>query len=116
MLSPPIADSRPRPRNEKPIVQFQELKSSPVLKVNSTMKKIEEMLEQLTLAKPEKGEKSGIKTLDSFAASPSESESVNSETSDISKIENAFRNLEVQTEPRVKKLEKHISPTSLRKN
>ncbi|KAI5343954.1 hypothetical protein L3X38_011830 [Prunus dulcis] len=51
------------------------------------------MLEQLTPAKPEKGEKSGIKTLDSFAASQSESESVSSETSDISKIENAFKNL-----------------------
>ncbi|KAI5327771.1 hypothetical protein L3X38_027167 [Prunus dulcis] len=116
MLSPPVADSRPRPKIEKPIVQFQELRSSPILKVNSTMKKIEEMLEQLTPAKPEKGDKSGIKTLDSFAASQSESESVSSETSDISKIENAFKNLEVQTKPRVKRIEKHISPTSLTKN
>ncbi|KAI5317880.1 hypothetical protein L3X38_037587 [Prunus dulcis] len=116
MLSPPVADSRPIPKIEKPIVQFQELKSSPVLKVNSTMKKIEEMLEQLTSAKPEKSEKSGIKTLDSFAASQSESESVSSKTSDISKIENAFKNLEVQTKPRVKRIEKHISPTSLTKN
>ncbi|KAI5339378.1 hypothetical protein L3X38_018650 [Prunus dulcis] len=116
LLSPPAADSRPRHKVEKPIVQFQELKTSPVLKVNSTMKKIEDMLAQLTPVKPEKDDPSGIKTLDAFAASQSESESVSSETSDISKIENAFRNLEVQTEPRVKKIEKHISPTSLTKN
>ncbi|KAI5346219.1 hypothetical protein L3X38_014098 [Prunus dulcis] len=116
LLSPPVADSRPRSKIEKPIVQFQELKSSPVLKVNSTMKKIEEMLEQLTPAKLEKGEKSGIKTLDSFATSLSESELVNSEISDISKIESAFKNLEVQTKPRIQKVDRHISPTSLTKN
>ncbi|KAI5330043.1 hypothetical protein L3X38_029440 [Prunus dulcis] len=115
-ISPPKIDFKPRPKVEKPIVQFQELKSSPVLKVNSTMKKIEEMLEQLTPAKSEKAEKSGIKTLDSFAAPQSESESVSSETSDISKIENAFKNLEVHNEPRVKRLDKHVSPTSLTKN
>ncbi|KAI5350918.1 hypothetical protein L3X38_003809 [Prunus dulcis] len=116
LLSPPVADSRPRPKVEKPIVQFQELKTSPVLKVNSTMKKIEDMLAQLTPVKPEKGEQSGIKTLDAFATSQSESESVSSETSYISKIENAFKNLEIQTEPKVKRIEKHISPTSLTKN
>ncbi|KAI5339094.1 hypothetical protein L3X38_018366 [Prunus dulcis] len=116
LLSPSVAGSRSQSKNEKPIVQFQELKSSLVLKVNSTMKKIEEMLEQLTPAKPEKGEKSGLKILDSLAASHSESESVSSETSNISKIENAFKNLEVQTEPRIKRLDKHISPTSLTKN
>ncbi|CAL8118500.1 unnamed protein product [Prunus armeniaca] len=99
---------------EKPIVQFQDLQSSPKLKIKPTMKKIEEMLEQLT---PSKAEKSGLKTLDSFAH-PTESdlESIDSEISDISKIENAFKNLEVQVEPRVKKLEKHISPTSLTRN
>ncbi|CAL8174669.1 unnamed protein product [Prunus armeniaca] len=99
---------------EKPIVQFQDLQSSPKLKIKPTMKKIEEMLEQLT---PSKAEKSGLKTLDSFA-NPTESdpESIDSEISNISKIENAFKNLEVQVEPRVKKLEKHISPTSLTRN
>ncbi|CAL2257670.1 unnamed protein product [Prunus armeniaca] len=99
---------------EKPIVQFQDLQSSPTLKIKPTMKKIEEMLEQLT---PSKAEKSDLKTLDSFAnPSESEPETTNYETSNISKIENAFRNLEVQVEPKVKKLEKHISPTSLTKN
>ncbi|CAL8135781.1 unnamed protein product [Prunus armeniaca] len=72
------------------------------------------MLEQLTPSKPEK---SGLKTLDSFANhSESESETTESETSNISKIENAFINLEAQIEPKVKKLEKHISPTSLTRN
>ncbi|CAL9029358.1 unnamed protein product [Prunus brigantina] len=83
------------------------------------MKKIEEMLEQLTPSKTEKGEKSGLKTLDSFPTvdpSESDSETIESESSDISKIERAFRNLEVQVEPRIKKLDKHISPTSLTKN
>ncbi|KAI5348486.1 hypothetical protein L3X38_001373 [Prunus dulcis] len=116
LLSSPVADSRLKSKVEKPIVQFQDLKTSPVLKVNSTMKKIEDMLAQLTPVTPEKGDQSGIKTLDAFAASQSELESISSEISDISKIENAFRNLEVQTEPRVKKIEKHISPTSLTKN
>ncbi|KAI5335123.1 hypothetical protein L3X38_025256 [Prunus dulcis] len=115
-INAPEVELKPKPRVEKPIVQFQELKSSPALKVNSTMKKIEEMLEQLTPTKPEKAEKSGLKTLGSFAASQSESESISSEISDISKIENAFKNLEVQTEPRIKRLDKHISPTSLTKN
>ncbi|CAL2226380.1 unnamed protein product [Prunus armeniaca] len=80
------------------------------------MKKIEEMLEQLT---PSKAEKSGLKTLDSFAiinSSESEPETTESETSNISKIEDAFKNLEVQVEPKIKRLDRHISPTSLTKN
>ncbi|KAI5348484.1 hypothetical protein L3X38_001371 [Prunus dulcis] len=72
LLSSPVADSRLKSKVEKPIVQFQDLKTSPVLKVNSTMKKIEDMLAQLTPVKPEKGDQSGIKTLDAFAASQSD--------------------------------------------
>ncbi|CAL9001840.1 unnamed protein product, partial [Prunus brigantina] len=109
-------ETKSKTKVEKPIVQFQDLKSSPTLKIKPTMKKIEEMLEQLT---PGKGEKSGLKTLDSFPTvdpSESEPETIESESSDISKIERAFRNLEVQVEPKVKKLDRHISPTSLTKN
>ncbi|CAL8074927.1 unnamed protein product [Prunus armeniaca] len=105
-----------KPKIGKPIVQFQDLKSSPTLKIKPTMKKIEEMLEQLT---PSKAEKSGLKTLDSFAiinSSESEPETTESETSNISKIEDAFKNLEVQVEPKIKRLDRHISPTSLTKN
>ncbi|CAL2240028.1 unnamed protein product [Prunus armeniaca] len=74
------------------------------------------MLEQLT---PSQAEKSGLKTLDSFATtnpSESEPETTESKTSNISKIENAFKNLEVQVEPKIKRLDRHISPTSLTKN
>ncbi|CAL8995955.1 unnamed protein product [Prunus brigantina] len=113
------SETKSKTKVEKPIVQFQDLKSSPTLKIKPTMKKIEEMLEQLTPSKTEKGEKSGLKTLDSFPTvdpSESEPETIESESSDISKIERAFRNLEVQVEPRIKRLDKHISPTSLTKN
>ncbi|CAL9004328.1 unnamed protein product, partial [Prunus brigantina] len=114
-----VLETKSKPKIEKPIVQFQDLKSSPTLKIKPTMKKIEEMLEQLTPSKIEKTEKSGLKTLDSFQnLSPSEfePETVESETSNISKIENAFRNLEVQVKPKLKRLDRHISPTSLTKN
>ncbi|CAL8134174.1 unnamed protein product [Prunus armeniaca] len=113
-ISPP--ETKFKPKIEKPIVQFQDLKSSSTLKIKPTIKKIEEMLEQLT---PSKAEKSGLKTLDSFAiTNPSESEpeTTESETSNISKLENAFKNLEVQVEPKIKRLDRHISPTSLTKN
>ncbi|CAL9001837.1 unnamed protein product, partial [Prunus brigantina] len=84
------------------------------------MKKIEEMLEQLTPSKTEKGEKSSLKTLDSFPTvdpSESEPETIESESSDISRIEQrAFKNLELQVEPKIKRLDRHISPTSLTKN
>ncbi|CAL9012685.1 unnamed protein product [Prunus brigantina] len=113
------SETKSKTKVEKPIVQFQDLKSSPTLKIKPTMKKIEEMLEQLTPSKTEKGEKSGLKTLDSFPTvdpSESEPETIESESSDISKIERAFRNLEVQVEPRIKRLDKRISPTSLTKN
>ncbi|CAL8990427.1 unnamed protein product [Prunus brigantina] len=109
-------ETKSKPKIEKPIVQFQDLKSSPTLKIKPTMKKIEEMLEQLT---PSRAEKSGLKTLDSFAntnSSESEPETIESENSDILKIENAFKNLEVQVEPKIKRLDRHISPTSLTKN
>ncbi|CAL9002903.1 unnamed protein product [Prunus brigantina] len=109
-------ETKSKPKIEKPIVQFQDLKSSPTLKIKPTMKKIEEMLEQLT---PSRAEKFGLKTLDSFAntnSSESEPETIESENSDILKIENAFKNLEVQVEPKIKRLDRHISPTSLTKN
>ncbi|CAL9021906.1 unnamed protein product [Prunus brigantina] len=109
-------DNKAKIRIEKPIIQFQDLKTSPTLKIKPTMKKIEEMLEQLT---PDKAEKFGLKTLDSFTVanfSESEYETIGLETHNISKIENAFKNLEVKIEPRVKRLNSRINPTSLTKN
>ncbi|CAL8114375.1 unnamed protein product [Prunus armeniaca] len=78
-------ESKSKPRIEKPIVQFHDLKTSPTLKIKPTIKKIEEMLEQLTPTKPEKY---GVKVLDSFKVNSSEFEpesitSTNSETSNI---------------------------------
>ncbi|CAL8993918.1 unnamed protein product, partial [Prunus brigantina] len=113
------SETKSKTKVEKPIVQFQDLKSSPTVKIKPTMRKIEEMLEQLTPGKTEKGEKSGLKTLDSFPReipSNSEPETIISDDSDVSKIERAFRNLEVPVEPKIKRLDRHISPTSLTKN
>ncbi|CAL9029446.1 unnamed protein product, partial [Prunus brigantina] len=75
------------------------------------------MLEQLT---PLKTEKSGLKVIgsSSFAlpnnsASDSESSLETIESSNISKIENAFKNLELESELKVKRL---TNPSSLTKN
>ncbi|CAL9014719.1 unnamed protein product, partial [Prunus brigantina] len=103
----------------KPLVQFQDLQPKFALKTSSTTKKIEEMLEQLS---PLKGEKSGIKVLgsSSFAiansVSDSEPNSETNESSNISKIESAFNNLELESELNVKRLTNKINPTSLTKN
>ncbi|CAL9004301.1 unnamed protein product, partial [Prunus brigantina] len=104
---------------EKPLVQFQDLKPAHSLKTSTTMKKIEGMLEQLT---PIKTEKSGLKVLGSSAPlvihSDSElDESMETiESSNISKIENAFKNLELESELKVKRLTNRVNPTSLTKN
>ncbi|CAL9010817.1 unnamed protein product [Prunus brigantina] len=77
------------------------------------------MLEQLS---PLKGEKSGIKVIGSTSfdvvnsASDSESNVETDEFSNISKIENAFKNLELESELKVKRLTNKINPTSLTKN
>ena len=78
------------------------------------MTKIEKMLEELTPIKRKDKEKveTSFKVIGSpespFAFhSSSESESIASmetETSNISKIENAFRNLELKSNPKVKRL------------
>ncbi|CAL9003020.1 unnamed protein product, partial [Prunus brigantina] len=105
---------------DKPLVHFQDLQPKFGLKTSSTTKKIEEMLEQLS---PPKGEKSGLKVIgsSSFAlinnsASDSESNLETDEFSNISKIENAFKNLELESELKVKRLTNKINPTSLTKN
>ncbi|CAL9004304.1 unnamed protein product [Prunus brigantina] len=104
---------------DKPLVQFQDLQPKFALKTSSTTKKIEEMLEQLS---PMKGEKSGVKVIgsSSFAIVNSASDSDESletiESSNISKIENAFKNLELESELKVKRLTNRINPTSLIKN
>ncbi|CAL9012684.1 unnamed protein product, partial [Prunus brigantina] len=101
---------------DKPLVQFQDLQPKFALKTSSTTKKIEEMLEQLS---PLKGEKSGVKVLgsSSFAivnsVSDSEPTTETDELSNISNIENAFKNLELESELKVKRL---TNPTSLTKN
>lgn len=81
------------------------------------MKKIEEMLEQLT---PEKPQKSGLKVLDSFTiVNPSDSESIISmetNSSNITKFENAFKNLEIDNDLKLKRLRNKVDPTSLTKN
>lgn len=102
-------------KTEKPLVKFHDPESSPILKLKPTIQKIEEMLNQLT---PEKGEKSGHKVLDSVI-NPSESESddsIETESSNISKIENTFKNVELDNELKVKRLTGRINPTSLTKN
>ncbi|CAL9028495.1 unnamed protein product, partial [Prunus brigantina] len=105
---------------DKPLVQFQELQPKFSLKTSSTMKKIEGMLEQLTPLKPEK---SGVKVIGSpsftivnSSGSDSESSLQTIESSNISKIENAFKNLELESELKVKRLTNKINPISLTKN
>ncbi|CAL9004308.1 unnamed protein product [Prunus brigantina] len=102
---------------DKPLVHFQDLQPKFSLKTSSTMKKIEGMLEQLS---PLEGEKSGLKVIgsSSFAIVNSDSESnlETDESSNISKIENAFKNLELESEMKVKRLTNKINPTSLTKN
>ncbi|CAL9006292.1 unnamed protein product [Prunus brigantina] len=102
---------------DKPLVQFQELQPKFSLKTSSTMKKIEGMLEQLT---PLKTEKSGLKVIGSSSfvlpndfASDSDLSLETIESSNISKIENTFKNLELDSELKVKRV---TNPTSLTKN
>ncbi|CAL2257315.1 unnamed protein product [Prunus armeniaca] len=101
---------------EKPLVQFQDLQPKFALKTSSTIDKIEEMLKQL---KTEQPEKSGVKVIGSYvpldtqSETESESNTESVESSNISKIENAFKNLELESELKVKKL---TNPTSLTRN
>ncbi|CAL9012510.1 unnamed protein product [Prunus brigantina] len=116
-----LLPSEPRLKSkDKPLVQFQELQPKFSLKTSSAMKKIEGMLEQLTPLKPKK---SGLKVIgsSSFAlVNPSGTDSESSleslESSNISKIENGFKNLELESELKVKRLTNKINPTSLTKN
>lgn len=121
-------------KKEKPLVKFQELKPESSLKVNPTMRKIEEMFKELTPVKPKpnkdkdkgKEEETSVSVLQFEVNSGSESamslESVSSqesETSNMSKIEQAFSNLQVNQDSqshKVSRLTGKVNPTSLTKN
>ncbi|KAI5343746.1 hypothetical protein L3X38_011622 [Prunus dulcis] len=119
---------------DKPLVKFNELKPESSLKVNSIMRKIAEMFQELTPVKPKpnkdkdkgKEEETSAKVLHFEVNSGSESamsldsiSSQESETSNISKIEQAFNNLQSNQNSQSLKVScstGKANPTSLTKN